>query len=416
MKTNMKRSKEKSTSGIFGKKFITSIIFIIFLISFSAENLIVSYKPLIEAYNNQKKASASVKDTISSVQYAMEDNVWMKYKFVDTYSYVQRLMFKNEESNFEVVKDKDGILHYTYFADQANPVYELARRTEAFKNGIKGKNVKFAYIMPPDKYIAGKTQFPTGIPYNYVNETTDKFLDILKEKNIDTIDLRKNLDKSGIPADKLFYRTDHHWQIPTVFWEFGQLVNTFDKKYSLNLDPNNFYTDKNNYNFITYKDAFAGSMARKTGITYSGDDDFILAYPKFKTSYNYYSKTGKLIFNMNGRFEEVLLTTSPFSSKYKEYDTEGDKYSMYLLGNQGITHITNKNNPNGPKMLFVKDSLTVPLAAFLSTVCSDVYLVDPRYYSGSIPKFVNSVKVNYVFISYSPQDLSTDFFNFYEKK
>ncbi|NYC94611.1 hypothetical protein [Clostridium acetobutylicum] len=100
MKTNMKRSKEKSTSGIFGKKFITSIIFIIFLISFSAENLIVSYKPLIEAYNNQKKASASVKDTISSVQYAMEDNVWMKYKFVDTYSYVQRLMFKKRGIKF----------------------------------------------------------------------------------------------------------------------------------------------------------------------------------------------------------------------------------------------------------------------------------------------------------------------------
>ncbi|WP_035796464.1 alginate O-acetyltransferase AlgX-related protein [Clostridium akagii] len=412
----MNRTGKRNIKKYFFKKTITSIIFIIFIIGFSIGNFIYAYNPLVACLAKEKASSDSLKDTIAALEATIEDSVLDKYTFVETYGYVQRLLCKNEESNFEVVKDKTGILHYTYFAEAANPVYTIAKRTEAFKKNLKDKNTKFDYVMPPDKDMVGYTKFSTGLPNNYVNETTDAFLGLLKQNNVDTIDLRKNLDKSGIDPDKMFYRTDHHWQTQTVFWEFGQLVNDFKTKYGLNLDPDGFYTNKNNYNSITYKNSYLGSMGRKTGISYAGVDDYTIMYPKFATSYNYYSKTGSQVFDMNGRFENVLLTVSPFTTDKGTYSLEGDKYDTYLLGNQGITHITNKNNPNGPKMLFVKDSLTVPLAAFLSTVCSDVYLVDPRYYPEDIPKYVNSLNLDYVFISYSPQDLTPDFFRFYQDK
>ncbi|MNN69410.1 hypothetical protein D3C81_1851980 [compost metagenome] len=63
----------------------------------------------------------------------------------------------------------------------------------------------------------------------------------------------------------------------------------------------------------------------------------------------------------------------------------------------------------------MKDSYTVALAAFLSTVCSDIYMVDPRYYTGSIPEYIDSVKTDFVFVSFYPQDLTEDFFKFYDK-
>ena len=57
----------------------------------------------------------------------------------------------------------------------------------------------------------------------------------------------------------------------------------------------------------------------------------------------------------------------------------------------------------------------VPVAAFLSTVCSDVYLVDPRYYEGNIIDFTNDIEeLDYVMVAFSPQDLTEEFFRFGE--
>lgn len=401
---------------LFFKKFITSMLFISILFVFSFENFRTEYPVILQNLKSEKLSLNSLNDIITNVQNTVNDNTFGKYKFIELYGYIQKLMYKNEESNFEVVKDKEGFLHYTFFAQQANPVYNLIKRTKAFKDGIKDKNTKFIYLMPPDKYIRGYSKLSYGIPYSYDNETADVFLNLLKENNINTLDLRKNLSKSGMPKDKLFYKTDHHWTTETAFYEFGQIVNTLNKRYKLNLDPDNFYTNKKNYNFITYKNSYVGSMGRKSGITYSGVDDFTLIFPKFATSYSYYSKTGGQVTKLDGRFEESLLTVDPFRTKKGTYALEADKYSSYLYGNQGIVHVVNKNNPNGPKIVFIKDSVTVPVAAFLSTVCSDVYLVDPRYYRGNIPAYVNSIKADYVFMAFYPQDLTSSFFDFYKNK
>lgn len=54
----------------------------------------------------------------------------------------------------------------------------------------------------------------------------------------------------------------------------------------------------------------------------------------------------------------------------------------------------------------------MPLSAFLSNVCSDVYLVDPRYYDGDITDLTNKLKTDFVFVTFSPPNLTMEFFNF----
>lgn len=324
-------------------------------------------------------------------------------------------MNKNEEANFEVVKDTDGLLHYTFFATKPNPVDELAARVKKFSDGIESKDKKLVYLMTPDKFIKGYTKFETGIPYSYANETADNLLEILNRNNIKTIDLRENLDKSEIPPNELFYKTDHHWKTETVFWEYGQLVNMLNEQYGLNLDLNKFYTNKDNYNFIKYDNSYIGSIGRKAGMYYTGVDDFTLIYPKYKTSYTFYTKTGEIEDNLQGRFEDALVSIYPLNLKSDPYGLEADKYFSYLYGNWGFVHVHNKDNENGPKLLFIKDSLVVPLAAFLSTVCSDIYLIDPRYYKDNMLKFANETDLDFIFISFYPQNLTKEFFSFDKK-
>lgn len=399
---------------LFTKKLITTIFFVGFLFIFSIKNIIVSYNPIKDILKNE---GITLDEAIKLVETAANENVYKKYSFIYSYGYLQRLMNKNEENNFEVIKDKQGFLQYTYFADKPNPIYDIALRTQAFKNGLKNKETKFIYLMPPDKYIRGYSELPIGIPYNYANETADDFINLLNKNAVDTIDLRENLLESGISLDDLFFKTDHHWKIETAFWEFGQLVNKLNLNYDMNLDKDNYYTNKENYNFIKYEDSYLGSMGRKVGKYYGGIDDFTLVYPKFKTSYSHFSKTGEQEFNLEGRFEDVLLSISPFTLDQGMDSLEVDKYFSYLYGNRGIVHVVNKDNSNGPKILFVKDSLAVPLATFLTTVCSEVYLVDPRYYKEDIPTFINNIdNLDMVFMSFSPQNLTKEFFPFYEEK
>lgn len=399
----------------FIKKLVTSIIFIGFVFIFSFQNILTAYNPLKVALKDNKINLLKLEETIKLIESTANENIYAEYSFVDGYGFIQRLMDKNEANNFEVIKDKQGFLHYTSFGNQTNSMYDFAARIESLKNSIKSKDTKFIYLMQPDKYIKGYSELPTGIPYNYANENADKFLELLNKNNINTIDLRENLTKSEISVDKLFFKTNNYWKIETAFWEFGQLVNNLNNKYSVNLDENKFYTDKENYNFITYANSYVGSMGRQAGIFYGGVDDFTLVYPKFKTSYTYYSKNEEQEMTLDGRFEEALLAVSPFKVKKEKYQLEEDKYYVYLFGNREFVHIKNKDNINGAKILLVKDSYTLPLAAFLSTVCSDIYLVDPRYYKEDITSLVNSIdNLDIVFVSFSPQDLTEEFFQFYK--
>ena len=163
--------------------------------------------------------------------------------------------------------------------------------------------------MPPDKYIKGYTEFPKGIPYNFANETADNLIKGIKDIGIDTIDFREDLLDNGIAKEDLFFKTDHHWTIETAFWAYTKLVDELNYKYNLNLDKYRFYRNKDNYNFIEYKNSYIGSMARKASIYYGGVDDFTLIYPKFTTNFEFMSQTKDRVVNLQGRFEDSLIST-----------------------------------------------------------------------------------------------------------
>ncbi|WP_027631902.1 DHHW family protein [Clostridium hydrogeniformans] len=396
----------------FIKKFITTIAFIIFLFTFSILNLYKSYGPLKETV--KKTDVSSLREYISNVEKAINDNIYGKYTLIESYGYMQKLMGKNELSNFEVVKDTEGKLHFTYFTNKENPTEEIKEKLKDLKEEVKDPETKFIYLMTPDKYVRGHTEFPRGIPYHYNNETADKFLMEVKSEGIDTIDLREEILESGIKGEDLFFNTDHHWKIETAFWGFTQVVKSLNEKYNMGLDKNNFYTDINNYNIVNYKNSFVGSMGRKTGKYYTEVDDFSLIYPKFKTDYDFYFENSFNKGTLTGRFEEALVAINPLRNN-DVYGLAPDKYFSYLYGNQPFAHIKNKENKNGPKVLFIKDSLAVPLISFFSSVCSDVYILDPRYYKDDMLRVINNTELDFIFVSYSPPDLVKEFFDFRKK-
>lgn len=398
----------------FTVRIVSAIIFLVVLLGFSVINIFYLQKEIINEAKVYIEENLSVKELINNIETKINDKIFKKEFFIEAYGYIQKLMNKDEFSDFTIVKDDSGKMHYTYFSNGPNETEELVERTVKLSNELKNNGVNFVYLMTPEKYIEGVTEFPTGIPYAYHNETADNFLAELKKNGVDYIDFRENILASGVDSDKLFFNTDHHWTIETSFWAFTELINQLNEKYSLNLDEDNFYRDIKNYNSIIYLQCFLGAMGRKTGILYGGVDDFTLIYPKFNTSYKYYTYSETEEFELNGRFEESLILTDLFKEDIDLLNAESDKYFTYLFGNRPFVQVINNNNLDGLKVLFVKDSLIVPTAAFFSSICSQMDLIDPRYYDGDIVEYAKSQNYDFVFLSIYPQNLTESFFPFFE--
>ncbi len=328
------------------------------------------------------------------------------------YVFTQDVLGKNELYNFTVIKDESGKTFFSYFDVGVIETDEISERSIAFDTIVEDSGAEHFYLMTPDKEIKGTTEFETGLPYAYNNEAADSFLASISEAGVDYMDLRENLVDSDLDMNEVFYDTDHHWTTETAFWAFTELVDYLNTSYGEDLDPDYFYRDIDNYNQIVYEDSFLGSQGRQAGIEYAGIDDFTLIYPKFATDFTYYSYNAGYEETYTGRFEKALIQANTFNNVLDVMETENDKYFSYLVGNKAEVYITNEEIESGVKILIIKDSFVVPMAAFLSTVCDEVVLIDPRYYDGDIAEFAASGDYDYVIESFSPANLTTEFFTY----
>jgi hypothetical protein len=386
-------------------KIVTALLIGFLWFSYSIVSLFTNSQALLTAIDGE---FTSIFSRISAV---VDDSVPYKMMWIESYGFMQKLLFKEEENNFEVIQDTDGKLHYAFFAEEANEVSSIVRTVNILNWKLIPSKADLVVLMPPDKVIEGYTQFSEGLPYSYSNETADNFLLKLEESGISTFDFRDKLNTSKLDKSKIFFNTDHHWTVESGFWAFTELVNYLEDR-GYQLDPENFYTDASNYNFITYPESYIGSMGRKTGVLYGGVDDFTLIYPKFTTEYNYTAVSPGVNIETSGRFEDALLNGYAFN--LKDYDSimNADKYFSYLYGNQAFVSIVNQNNPDGIKVLMIKDSMSVPMASFLSTVVKEIVLIDPRYYKEDIAQYAHEEKFDLVLVSIYPPNLTDEFFDY----
>lgn len=374
-----KKYDKKDVERFFFKKKVTAVLFIVFIMYF----FVTSF------FNNKHEEIA-----------------------VNVFGYIQNLLGKNEEADFQLIKDKEGSLHLGRFDSGIKDTKPLADKMLNLKSNIENENTKVIYLMTPDKVLEGITEFDRGLPKDYNNENADDFLKNLSENGIEYIDIRDDILNNSIEYGDVFYKTDTHWKIESVFKGYTYLIDKLNADYHENLDSDYKFRDLENYNTITYKDSYVGSLGRKVGKFYAGLDDFTLIYPKFKTSFDIKMKSYDYELELTGRFEESLLSIENLRNT-DLFSPNSDKYSAYLFGNQGYIHVKNNLSTNNKKVLFIKDSLAVPLAAFMTNCVSDVYLIDPRIYDGDITEAVNNISdLDYIFVSFSPQNLSEEFFKF----
>ena len=394
-------------------------MFLFILFTFGIANFMYQFDGMNKTFKKYGKVTNQndVKKLISKVEDTANDKLLFKINFIETYGYIQKLLGKSEIDNFTYGKDKNGYLNYaSFYREDNSKLMQYAKQIRRLKESVESKGTKTLYINPPGKYIAKDPVFDRGFPVNDPNKIQNEFLLYLHNNGVETLDLRKPILESGLPYEKLFYKTDHHWTIEAAFLGFCAMVDDMENRYGVKLDPNGFYRNLNNYNTYYYPQSMLGSMGRNSGINYSGLDDFTLIAPKFKTNLVWEAKDldgGKK--RKEGSFEESILQLKLLASS-KIYSVS--KYDTYIETINPWDKITNKKNPDGPKILCIRDSYFSPTLSFLSPLCSEIHMIWPLATSNGvdIEKYLEKNKFDYIFIELYPDNIKEEAFTFFKSE
>lgn len=315
-----------------------------------------------------------IKSVVKDVK--MVDSV--KYPFININGGYQALMQRHyiydADSSNDIMKTKDGYLLSTSMSKEdtdntGGSVDSLAETRDC----LSDLDIPMVYVLCGTKAVLSPERLHAGLP-NIKYNKVEQFLNNMEAKNIDFIDTRKAMNLS---MDS-FYKTDHHWKNETAIKVSEYVCTYLNKKYGLDLDEE--YYGAENFRKETYENSFLGAEGRRTGIYYTGLDDFSLYYPDFDTDFDVTieNREGD-ISHRKGPYEDSILDKS---HDLTHYDMDDSAYYVCWGGDYGIVHVNNNKLKDGASVFIIKDSYGIPVSCFMTSAFKSMDVLDVRYYGG----------------------------------
>lgn len=411
------------------KKYVFAVIFILFIMFMAVINIKYTYRTLIDDTKNVVKENkivdvASFADTADTLLQTWDadvnGNVYEKYTYLEMYGFYNRLLGKREYNGFTLVSDKNGYLYnanlWNFTHKDTIPTKSFAERVYNLEQAVKENGTKVYVLCMPIRTMKEYVDFEAGMPYQDFTEVADDYIYYCNTYNLSVIDFRTAMTDSGATREDLYFKTDHHWTPLAAFYAFDYLVEEL-KQDGHYFDIEDYYTDINNYQLETYEDCWLGTLGIKTGLYYAGDmESFIAINPKYETMFEYthQSTSTDKISVQNGAFDECLLIRDYIDRQITGNLYESAAYNSYLNGVRKYDSIKNMNNPDGPKVLFIRDSYSSPLGAFFANVCGQVDMIWAKEYDESVEELVENGNYDFIFVATWPENLEEASFNFYK--
>ena len=410
------------------KKYAFAVVFIVILYGVAIVNIMSIFEELKKDVK-ETVTQSDIKDMdsffeisnglVQTLDATITGNVNERYSYLELYGLYSKVLGKNEFNGFKIVKDNNGFLFYgnlwNFKKNEDIRTDILAKRVYRMNEKLKEKGSKLYVLSIPVKSMSEYLEFDQGIPYQDFTSVADDYIYYCDILNIEVVNVDRALKKSDLNYEEMFFKTDHHWTPMAAFYAYKYLVDEL-RKDGYELDPDNKFTDISNYNIESYEKCWLGTFGINTGANYINElESLTILVPKFETSFKYeYRYSGdKHVIDKEGSFEETLLDRKYIHEQANNNLYSGSAYSTYLNGICTYDHIENKNNPNGPKVLFIRDSYSSPLGAFFANVCSEVDMIWAKDYEENIEELVENNDYDFVFLATWPENIADDSFNFY---
>lgn len=298
---------------------------------------------------------------------------------------------RDTEYSYSVVKDNHGWLQFITFAAELRPIVQDIAAYQAL-------GVPILYVQPPTKYIDGYTEFPPTL-HDQTAANAANTKEAILAAGVPYFDLREAAAADELDRDAMFYRTDHHWRVETAFWAAGRTAAELNELFDLGLDAEGYYLDAANWQETNWQQNFLGSQGRRVGRFYGGLDDFTLLSPAFETNFHVelQEQDGEVV-EKDGGFDDVLLDQAMLSDP----DVYTNRYGAYWGADYPWVLADNLNNDDGPTLLIIKDSYSLPFGAFLATAADKLYMVDLRYFDiADLSGYIQEIAPDAIIIMYS---------------
>lgn len=279
-------------------------------------------------------------------------------------------------SQQEVYLARDGyLIHAPRGGDTEQFVKNLAR----FDNFAASTGLPATVLPVPSPGEINESLLPAGHG-DYQNDALYTLAgDTLKTARL--LDPREALRVANA-ARPVYYRTDHH----LTAYGSHRLYRFWRESLGLSVLPETAYT-------VTPYDGFYGTNWSASGLWLTAPDTIEL-----------WDSGADVTVTIADGGTEPVVSDSLFFPAHLE---EPDKYPVYLDGNHALTTIENPGAAGGT-LLVIKDSYAHSFAPFLADDYQTVYLLDLRFYRGSVSGFAKEHGVDELLFLYGIDTLLTD--------
>lgn len=374
---------------------ILALLFAVVLFGLAIANLPLTLKALDEGMT-AGQGLEGVRNTVQSAY--LTDEFWQKNEFVNINGLHARLSGRRELN--DVVLMRNGMLGYSGNASRSMNLQ--AAGISQFSEWLQAVGSDFLFVQMPYKLDMKGEMLPLGHE-DYLHENATDLLDMLAERGVATLDLRDEICATVAQVNQYFYPTDHHWSAKGAMKGFEmvleQLQEMFPDKSILSTDA----ADPYSWQEHTLKNYFLGSQGKRVGQLYAGVDDLVWYTPLFDTSMSMYIQKYRKF--TAGTFEDAVMQ--------KQYVEEApdyfnlSPYNVYVGGDYPLVVHRNGQAAADLKLLIIKDSFTLPLQSFLSTVFTSVEVIDPRHFTEkTIAEHIRQTSPDVVMLAVNPAGLS----------
>lgn len=384
---------------------LTWFLVVIFVMGgFSVNNL----------YEAKKEDKVQAANSPAGFENDFKSNLFLRTDIIDMHTITQKLIGNRVIEDAELGRIVKNNWNQLTSLPGKDDLEEFKSTLNTITDACAEADIPAVYLQAPFKVLPGleKEQMPAGL-ITYANENADSVIEMLKGKGTDVFDLREYLvSDSTIAHEELFYKTDHHWTVPTAFDAFCGVVEYLNEKYDYcpeNINASVLNVD--NYNKITMENCYLGSWGRRTGTKFTELDDFTYYTPRFETDMSIKRHNGS---EASGVFENVMMNPYRLDKKtngpsdedraagYGDNGIYTDLYSGYMDGYIDEFKINNNGIESEKKILIFNDSFGFPFSSFMTLTAKETRIIDVRNWDGDIREYIMDFNPDLVLMLYNP--------------
>lgn len=332
--------------------------------------MLKTYKKIIPMVKNI--GTENVAESFSDIQDTFKSGIFAKAELADIASLGDKALCRIFGDNYSYLRDENGYIHKI---DDYQLFHILQLDMVDFRNRVRqrGNNIPFVYVQNPLR--ADLNSEYDLHAFTNTDNLADESYNILSEAGIDYLQIN--------PEITTYFKTDMHADTISQIKAMAQIVDYLEGKYGINFQYKYLLDVENAELYDKEVYPMVGGYGRNMGAFFTDRDSFDRYIPKFDTSF-----TVDLIdsnVSATAPFNNMLIRVpEPFICWHSYWITEMAFYSHSLY------RIVNNNIPDAPKLIMIMDSACLSGLPYLSMICSEILVFDPRF-SDDI-KFCNKVQ------------------------